>query len=279
MSQCRNESVRHFFSGLTSKGGARSEELPTVLWRLAEWASAGTGIGRGVESQDLVGELMVRICEGDLSSVHWNSLSEPEAVAIVKNRLRQLAVELSPGWNAYRALRAHVAAALEDELPEVPASAPVTLAGGDRLCGSAVASAVAWLRAQSGGALKTASELTQELARAYLPKAVALVPANDDEEASDPGDEGAWRDGVEDALDGARLRSALHGESAGDLRLVDARCRGEGFAEIARGEGVSIGTAHKRVGSAEARVATFVRDYGYSLGAARAFLEQGTRIA
>lgn len=269
------ESIQNFFAGLST---ARTwpAEVRAALRALAASASHRTGVGRTFELDDLVGELLVRLCEGEFAHVDWRAASDDETRAMLHNRLHQVAVELSDGWHAYRALRAHVRAAMDEELPPAPPGPPATLYEGPRLSSRAVGLAVAWYRSKATPhRLRSVSELTRAIARDYLPRCSSLTPANDDAEQLDPADPSDAHDALEHRLDAERLHAVLAEDHPRELELLVRRYHGQGFAEIARDEGVALGTAHGRVSRSLERVGRLVRDHGFSPAAVEHCLAHG----
>lgn len=264
--------VRQGLFQLRSKGTAQGE-LFRALERIARDAAKGTGVGRAVEPADLVGELLQRYCEGDFAAVDWLAISDSEARGLLGRRLHQLAVELSPGWNGYRGLRAMVARLLEEGLPEAPEALPLSIHEHDRLSAAPVALAAAWVVRQLPGGAPSPSQVARTLARQYLPLFVPLAPANDDREADEPVDLDRSPESIADLLDAERLHRTFRESDPAGLELLQRRAQGESLQTIARDCGAGITTIHTREGHVRRRLAELVRELDLSSEAVRTCLE------
>jgi len=267
---------------LSDPHGQPPERIFADLERIAAAASRGIAMGATVEPADLVGELLQRRCGGDMAQVAWSQLDAAAVTGLLRRRFRQLAVELSDGWNGYRALRAQVARAVEElsaanattEATAPPSGAPDSLYVDDRLCRQRVAQAIVWARQQAGDPALGATALAQTLARSYLPRIVPMAEANDDrEEETMALDDPAESLTLEEQLDAVRLHREWLTNDAAGLRLIVERYRGATLESLAHAHGVALATMHGRLRAAGTRLAERARAGGYGVGAVRACLD------
>jgi DNA-directed RNA polymerase specialized sigma24 family protein len=260
--------VRMFLNDLA--GGRRDcADLPRVFFRWAADASKGTGIGGAYEVEDVVLEFLQRLAAGEARQTAYGAMTDLQLRGALRRRLRQTAVELSDGWDGYKALRAHVGRVLDDGVPTAPVERPLSLLEGSQFAHRHVAAAVAWLLANEADQDGTPSRLTQRLARLYLPSFVSIDAVNEDVEWPDWGDDAA-NDDVEaehDATVLARRLAQLLTRS--EARVLQQRLDGEELRLVAEREGCALATAHAREKAAVKKVSAFVRRAGVSLGTLR----------
>jgi hypothetical protein len=247
-------------------GKCRGFILPPVLKHWAQAASRGTGIGRAYEADDVLAELLRRLAAGEARQLGYVAMPDTQLRMVLRRRLRQTAVELSDGWDLYKALRAHVGNVLEGVLPAAPAQRPASLLRGEQYAKALVAEAVAWLGREEPEYC-TAAAIAGRLAALYVPRLVPIAPANDDVEvgirtwaaANDDVDEAL------EALDGDVLERRLAALlTRSEARVLHRRLEGDALRVVAEGEGCAIATVFARERSAIRKVSQFVRHAGVS---------------
>src|SRR5262245_57381562 len=119
-------SLRDELVSLGHSSGIRNLKFP-ALHRLAR--AAARAVPPGAHSpEDLVQDFWLELIDtGGLDELL--ALPDGRLQAAVRNRLRHLAVEASPGWNLLRALGSQVERALE-HLHEAPAAPPPAITDG-----------------------------------------------------------------------------------------------------------------------------------------------------
>ena len=262
---CDMNDVRGLIQELVD-GRKSGFNLPPVLKQWAIAASRGTGIGRAYEVEDVVAELLRRLAAGEARQLGYPAMPDAQLRLVLRRRLRQTAVELSDGWDLYKALRAHVGNVLEGVLPAAPAQRPGSLLKGEQYAKALVAEAVAWLGREEPEH-RTAAAIAARLASLYVPRLVPLEPANDDVEVGLRAHAAANED-VEEALEaldgdvlGRRLAALL---TRSEARVLHRRLEGDALRVVAEGEGCAIATVFARERSAIRKVSQFVHRAGVS---------------
>lgn len=242
--------VRSFLAALAG-GGAPAARLPPELHRLAR----GVTHGDTEQAQDLVGDLIVDLLErrGQAGSVvRLLALDDRGLLAALRCRLLQVrAAHLGSKSRLVKALRAHVTAAIETELPAVDAL-PLTLVVGDRLNCRLVRDAIAFLLARTDAPRREPRVLAAELLALYFTARPDDVRAA----AHGEGDAGHEQDVLRRA-DANRhvdqLRDRLGRELA---RVVGLRAQGRTLAKIG-----TASTVHEQLGRAVAKALEHVREH------------------
>lgn len=218
--------LRSFLAALVGRG-APASRLPPELHRLA----AGVVHGDREAARDLVGAVVLDLLErrGQAGSVErLLELGDHELRGALRRRCLQVrAASFGSRSRTVKALRGHVAASLEAELPVVEAL-PLTLVVGDRLNGRLVREAVAFLLVQPDAPPREPKAIASELLSLYF------TARADDVRAAAHGDGDA---GHEDLVlrhaDTDRHVDRLRNRLGHDLaRVVGLRAQGRTLGEI-----------------------------------------------
>lgn len=248
--------LRSFLSALGGRGalgglGAPAARLPPDLLRMA----AGVVHGDREAAQDLVGDLVVDLLErrGQAGSVgHLLELDEPDLRAALRRRLLQVrASNLGSKSRLIKALRAHVAASLEAELPVVEAL-PLTLVVADRLNARLVRQAIAFLLTRPDAPPREPRALVAELLALYFTARQDEVRAA----AHGEGDAGHEAE-VLRRVDADRHVAQLSDRLGTELScVVGLRAQGRTLAEIG-----TASTVHEQLGKAISKAVEHVRKH------------------
>ncbi|MCC6334292.1 MAG: hypothetical protein IT380_09930 [Myxococcales bacterium] len=192
-------------------------------------------------------------------------LPDDELRKVIAHRIRQHAVQQRPLWGLTKALRGHVAEALEHGLPPAPLAPPPGLLHGERLSSSLVARATSFFLDAEPELERTPAAITKRLIAVYH-----VPPAREVEAAGFDDDLRRHRDARVLAAD---IREVLGPEFVSVLRH---RLAGLGFEAIAEREGIAVSTAHARHQAAVERLRAFNRQVRSSHETARVALLYAT---
>ncbi len=263
-------SLHDEIKALSRSSGVGDQRFPT-LERLARQASRRVPAGNHSPS-DLVQAFWLSQLEtasrtGTEPFQPLLTLEAGDLQALVRNRLRELAVEAAPNWNRVRALRAMVRRALS-HLPPAPQDRPGVIARGpaQHFSQELVRLAVAWVLDQSNPPEPKVRDVSRGLMRLYLPH--EEIPVDAHHVHGDPLDE------IRRDLDGETVAELLLEALAPEqLDILIRRYRGETFEEIARATGIAAATCHARFRRALDDAQSYLEEVGLiTLGtASRAF--------
>lgn len=233
--------LRAFLSGLTGQGHRPSVCLPTRLRRLA------LRVTHGDESaaEDLVGDVLLDFLErrGQAGAIErLLELDDRGLLAGLRRRLMQVRTSaVCSRSRLLKALRAHVAAALETSATSPGGPFPLSLLAGNHLSTGLVREAVAALLSEADAPTDDPRALASNLTARYFEPRPEDFGANDQH--------GNHRSVEAEAVrrfDTNRHAERLHRELGNDLRQVVARrAAGMSLAEV--GAGLPTSTVHDQL--------------------------------
>lgn len=240
--------VRAFLAAMAGAGASPSR-VPPMLRSLACRASRGRHDPDDL-LQDVLADLLVRSRKRQPGGIHeLLRLNDAQLVGALSRRAIQVrATQQGSRSRLVKALRAHVKAALDGELPDVE-GLPLTLVVADRICGLLVRQAVAYLLVQADAPPPEPRALAAHLLDLFLG-----VRPEDVRASAHGGADAADENAVLARADAAGHVRALRTRLGPDLtRVVGLRAQGKGLAEVAAGR-MGVSTAHEKLGTATARI-------------------------
>lgn len=251
------ESKTAFLTAM-SEGRCATSKLPS--WLLTAATSVLRGLPGTLQPDDVVQAFLESVFVDGAkrrARVPWHLHSDAAALALVRRRMRQLACEMTDGWNYRRALRSHVDAALKTGLPDAPAELPFSICDSDRLSRPLIASAAAWMVVEQH-ACRTTRELTQKLKELYSLQ--PMLAANDEPlEAADLDAEAP-----DDQVEAQFLASTIGHVLGPDALLFGLRLGDHKLQALSDATGHAVTTVHERTTKAFRRVQQVLLDSGCS---------------
>lgn len=242
--------LRSFFEALTAGRSPTQADLDALM------ALARQAVGD--EADDAAASffettLRAKANDGAGSAKALLALPDDQLRKVVRHRLTQHATRQRPLWGLAKALRRHVADALERGLPPSPTAPPLSLLCGERISSALVATATAYHLSAEPELERTPAAIARRLINTYhVPPAHDVEPAGFDDELRHHLDAQALAADIREALGSSLVRILRH------------RLAGLGFAAIAEREGIAVSTAHGRLHAAVTRLRAVIQRVGGS---------------